>query len=105
MLTQGSALQVEMLFKLDLRRWYQKVCLSTTSVEKHEPTSATLRGHFKEQNHQQNAQKCVNVLLHRPGEGPLSQDATPQTLPSLTSAGNVVLWAAQSFSPWTCGHM
>ena len=85
-----TALQVEMLFKLDLRRWYQKVCLSLSQFRNMNQHFRTiLKVHFKEQNHQRKAQKCVNILLHRSGKGPLSQHAT-WVLPSLTSAGNVV---------------
>ena len=86
-----SALQVEMLFKLDLRRWYQKVCLSLPQLRNmNQHFSPILRGHFKGQNHQQKAQKCVNVLLHRPGKGPLS---TERHL-------NITFFG---FS-WECGH-
>lgn len=68
-----TALQVEMLFKLDLRRWYQKVCLSLSQFRNMNQHFRTiLRVHFKEQNHPQKAQICVNILLHRPGKGPLS---------------------------------
>ena len=66
-------LQVEILFKLDLRRWCQKVCLSLPELRNmKQHLSTILRGHFKGQNHQQKEQKCVNVLLNRWGKGPLS---------------------------------
>ena len=67
-----TALQVEMLFKLDLRRWYQKVCLSLPQFRNMNQHFRTiLRVHFKEQNHQWKAPKYKNVAVNWPHRGHL----------------------------------
>ena len=100
-------LHVEMLFKLHIRRLYQKVRHSLPKFRiMRQHFSTMLRSHFKQQNHQQNTKNVKNASLNRPGKGPLSTlwhlKQEDGVSPSLTSAGNVLIGRLRFFATYTC---